>query len=208
MQTPSNTTAPQQKKYFLQTFQKGCLYQQSFGNESDFTIRSLDLQKDLDILNSWVNMDYAISFWQMDGSKEKLHQTYTNILNAPDAHSFIGCINGRPVCQLDAYNPLADVVGTLYDCRPGDLGIHLLLTPEKIKISNFSARIVESFCNWFFTAYPVSRIIAEPDIRNRAANLLLRKLNFTFSGIIKMPEKTAGLYMLEKHHWSQKYSLL
>eukprot|EP01035_Chromulina_nebulosa_P043223 gene43223-58544_t len=109
----------------------GDLYSTEFPGGLTFSIRSLDLDNDLPLIHSWVNMDYARTYWQMQGPADALACFYQEVLYNRWSHSFIGLLDGAPVCQLDAYDPAQDEVGKKYDCRDGDLGIHLLLGPGK-----------------------------------------------------------------------------
>jgi RimJ/RimL family protein N-acetyltransferase len=176
----------------------GYLFSKDFEAGQLFTIRPINLEKDIPVIHRWVNMEYAIPFWQMNVSREELTDTYASLLRLPYVHSFAGCVDGQLACQLDAYDPVHDLVGKFYPAEVGDIGIHMLLGPEKKSISNFSAKIVWAFCEWFFQQPGTRRVVAEPDHRNRAATWLLRRLRFDYAGQLDLPEKTAALFIMDR----------
>ena len=163
-----------------------------------FSIHSLNPKLDLVFIHQWVNMAYAISFWQMEGTHERLEMVYRGVLESPYAHSFIGFLDGEPVCQLDTYDPAFDDIGKHYSRVEGDMGIHLLMAPGRKPLNNFSATVVMVFAAFFFRNKEVFRIITEPDQHNRAANWLLRRLKFEYLGLLDLPEKTACLYVMTR----------
>ena len=176
----------------------GIFHTSLFETGQIFTIRSLDMEQDLAIIHEWVNAESAIAYWQLNGSISMLKNVYEKMMGVDYAHSFIGCLNGIPVCQLDAYAPQLDVMGAYYHALETDIGIHLLLGQRNAGIRNFSAKIVNAFATWLFEAAAVERIVAEPDHQNRSANWLLRRLKFEYAGTIDLPEKTACLYIMTK----------
>lgn len=176
----------------------GALYSVTLPSGEYFTVRSLDPVLDLPLIHRWVNLDYAKTYWQMQGPADQLASFYRQVLSNCWSHSFIACLDGEPACQLDAYDPAFDEVGKKYDCMEGDIGIHLLLGPDMRGVTNLSSKIVSAFIRWFFSSSDVRRVIAEPDKSNRAAGWLLRRLNFLFLGEIDLPEKRASLYVMDK----------
>jgi acetyl CoA:N6-hydroxylysine acetyl transferase len=181
---------------------KKSIFSQPFGMEKTFSIRTLDMDTDLPVLHGWVNSPHAIPFWQMEGPLELLEKTYREVMSNPHACSFIGCLEGIPVCQIDAYDPLFDLMANYFEANNGDLGMHLLLAPYKTDVQNLSTKIVSAFCEYVFSTGLVERVITEPDKDNRAANWLLYRLKFLFVGEIELPEKKANLFILSKHSFN------
>ncbi|HRN55628.1 MAG TPA: GNAT family N-acetyltransferase, partial [Agriterribacter sp.] len=75
--------------------------------DANISFRPLHLTSDLDVIFGWVNETYARRFWQLNGSKELLEDTYAALLLSPHTHSFIGLINDQPVAQVDIYQVAA-----------------------------------------------------------------------------------------------------
>lgn len=187
-------------KGWLQSFKirAGNYYTCAFENGQSFTIRSLDIKNDLAVLHEWVNAPHAIAYWQMNGSTSMLREVYEKMNETEYAHSFIGCLDGLPVCQVDAYAPNDDVLGKHYTFTDNDIGIHMLLGERNLSIHNLSTQILAAFMQWIFDANEINRIVAEPDHQNRAANWLLRRSHFEYLGRLDLPEKTACLYSITR----------
>lgn len=162
------------------------------------TIRSLDLYRDLDTVYNWVNQDYSKKFWQMDGSREFLFNTYYMILENPHAHSFIILLDGEPVGQIDLYQVLSDELKNHLSATSFDCGLHLLMLPPRKSRKGLSIEVLKTFIEYYFSFSLSACLYAEPDINNRVANLLARKTGFQFEKIIQLSTKTANLYKFPK----------
>jgi RimJ/RimL family protein N-acetyltransferase len=166
------------------------------------TFRSLDLPGDLDLIHDWVNRDYALAFWQMAGSREQLLATYTAILDGPDGHSFIGLLEGTPVCQIDLYRVEADEIGRyIPDADERTCGFHLLMAPNDRPIPGLSVSLVRAFVGYYFAFSWAAVMYAEPDAGNERACALLERCGFRLLGAIALPGKAAKLYRMTREEY-------
>ncbi|MDE3212212.1 MAG: GNAT family N-acetyltransferase, partial [Bacteroidota bacterium] len=83
--------------------EKPLYHSRAFSLNGAVSFRSLTLDTDIDFLYEWVNKPYSKRFWQLEGSKSILYNTCRETLDNPHAHSYIGCFNHQPVCQVDLY---------------------------------------------------------------------------------------------------------
>lgn len=167
-------------------------------------IRMLDIDTDIPVVFGWVNEEYAKRFWQMDNQPvQQLKQTYRLILASDFAQSFIGLLNGSPICQVDVYNALRDEVSLLYPARQGDYGLHFLMAPRRQRIPGLSACVFSTFVEFLFSYPEVQRIIGEPDAENAAANKLVKNAGFSFQQTIGMSYKTANLYYCTREDYGR-----
>jgi len=172
------------------------------------SVRSLR-SDDLTTIYEWVNLPYAKSFWQMDGPKENLYDSFLEILENPYAHSFIGLMDNRLICQVDLYFACQDEVGQYYTCSDKDIGMHLLMGPAGINgIPHLSQRVMQTMIDCLFSYSFIENIIAEPDSVNVKACRLLERSGFTCMGNCKMSSKLASIYIMnkEKYHNSERPS--
>lgn len=165
------------------------------------TFRSLDLDTDIDILYDWVNRPYARRFWQLNGTKTLLRNTYHAVLNNPHAHAFIGLVDGQPVCQVDLYNVHADELRGHVACGLNDCGLHLLMMPPQQLQKGFSETMLRHFIRFYFSHSLAGQLFAEPDSENALANRLAKKTGFIFHDIIQLSYKTANLYSITKEQF-------
>jgi RimJ/RimL family protein N-acetyltransferase len=171
--------------------------------ESDQTIsfRSLQLETDIEFLYDWVNRSYSKRFWQLNGSKSLLYDTYQSLLDNPNAHSFIGCRNDQPVCQIDLYNVAADELKDYTDHATDDCGLHLLMLPPQQMQKGLSLCMLRHFIQFFFSFASAAKLFAEPDKENVLANRLAEKAGFIFLKTIQLSYKTANLYCITKQQF-------
>ncbi|MGB8193500.1 MAG: GNAT family N-acetyltransferase [Chitinophagaceae bacterium] len=177
-------------------FNTDAVYEKHFDQGNfNISLRLLCINTDINFIYDWVNQDYARRFWQMDGhTPTQLKELYHNIAQSDFAQSFVALLNNNPVCQLDIYHAMRDEVGTLYNARRGDYGIHLIMAPRQKTIAGLSGYVLQTFLEYFFSCEEVDRIIGEPDAENQGANKLVTKLGFQFRRKINMSYKTANLY--------------
>jgi RimJ/RimL family protein N-acetyltransferase len=164
------------------------------------TLRSLVLKTDLDIIFNWVNQDYAKKFWQMDGARDFLHNSYHMILESPHAHSFIILLDNQPVGQIDLYMLLSDELKNHVKAEPEDCGLHLLMCPPRQSARGLSVAVLKFFIDYYFSFSLSQELYAEPDKNNLLANLLARKAGFQFICEIDMTAKKANLYCITRNN--------
>ena len=160
------------------------------------SFRSFDLEKDLDMIHNWNNLDYARTFWQMRGSVGLLRSCYQCILQNPFAHSFIGLLNQEPVCQFDIYQVSADELANHVQFEPADCGFHLIMAPLDNPVHGLTISIIQHFLWYYFSADQTGAMFAEPDAANGKSIALLEKSGFTRIKTIEMSYKTAHVYQL------------
>jgi hypothetical protein len=146
----------------------------------DYTleIRPLSLTRDIAVLHRWVNMDYAKTFWQMEGSYARIYHHYEKFLASG----------------------LGDSLMFFY---PGNIGIHLLMGPPTSPVKGLTTHVMLCGISYLFIL-GAQRIIGEPDINNTNANELVKRAGFEFVKPITLSYKTANLYFLEKANFLKK----
>ena len=166
------------------------------------SFRSLDLTKDLDMIHDWVNQSYARRFWQLDGSRDLVKSTYEAILNNPRAHSFIGCIDDLPICQIDVYGVAGEELQRFTgEVNDADCGLHLLMLPTKQLQKGWSYYALKNFQRFYFSFASPRQLFAEPDQCNVYANKLAIDAGFHFMKTIELSNKTANLYSISREKY-------
>lgn len=166
------------------------------GGKQDFTLRSLDILNDIATILEWTRMEYARKFWLMDLPEDGLIHAYNRVMEADDEHSYLGLLDYRPVCQLDVYRVPGTEISRHYRAGQGDYGIHLLMGPDRRKFPDLTVRVIRASLYYLFSYPQVDRVIGEPDILNRAANLVIRRAGFRFCQQVQLSDKTANLYQI------------
>jgi RimJ/RimL family protein N-acetyltransferase len=169
------------------------------------SFRSMEIEKDLDMIHDWVNREYALAYWQLDGSRQRVYDLYYSIQRNSNGHSYIGLLDGEPICQFDVYRVLADEIRQYITADENDCGFHLLMAPNNRPIPNLSVAITQSFLLYYFSFPQAVRMFAEPDIHNQRSNRILQRAGFQFLHGIRMSYKTANLYSITKQQFHETY---
>lgn len=179
-------------------------------NYRDYSIRvkPISLTRDILIIHSWVNMDYAKTFWQMEGPYEKLYQHYEKFINDGHGFSLVFFINDMktPVGLIDVYLARYDEIGKHYECGAEDYGLHILMAPKKIRIPGLTTNVLLTGLSFLFTL-SIDRIIGEPDTGNKNANDLIKKAGFRFIKEVEMSYKKANLYFCDKKDFLREHPM-
>lgn len=169
--------------------------------KKEISFRSFDLDTDLDMVHTWVNMDYTQQFWRLALTKEKLFQLYYSIQRNSNGHSYIALLDGNPVCQFDVYRVLADEIHQHIVAAPQDCGFHLLMAPNENPIHGLSLFIITSYLDYYFSFPEATVMYAEPDIENLRSNSLVKRVGFRLLKKIPMSYKIANLYSITKEQF-------
>ena len=162
------------------------------------SFRSLDIQKGIELIYNWVHQPYALEFWKMDVSKDCLIETYSSILASPHAHSFIGLLGSKPVCQIDVYRVLADELSSHFEVDTEDCGMHLLMAPNNGRIKGLTKMMVAAFLKFYFSFPVAGNMYGEPDTNNVKAKKVLDSLGFEYLKEAELSYKTASVYKITR----------
>ena len=168
------------------------------GISCTISFRSLELKTDLSLIHDWVNQDYALEYWQMNGHFSQLYAIYQCMEYNPFAHSFIGMLNGNIVCQFDVYSVAVDELKEHIQYEKHDCGFHLLMSPNKNPVRGLSSAMIKAFLDFYFSFPQAKRMYAEPDVNNFKSIALLEKAGFEKIKSVEMSYKQAHIYSLQK----------
>lgn len=174
------------------------LFQKNCGHLT-IKVKPLCLTRDIRPLHRWMNMEYAKLFWQMNWPYSKLYKHYEWFINSGIGYPLMFFINNkiRPVALMDVYLARKDEVAQHYDAGAEDFGVHLLMGPNNKRIPALTTNIMITGLSFLFSL-GVERIIGEPDVNNKNANALVKRVGFKWIKQIELSYKTANLYFCEK----------
>lgn len=181
----------------------GIIYKEYIDGLGTIAFRSFELDRDEGMIHEWVNREYALRYWQLDGDRRRVRDTYYAIQRSGEGHSFIGLLNGTPICQFDVYRVLADEIQEFITAPgPQDCGFHLLMAPNEKPIPGLSVAITGAMLRHYFRFPEAERMYAEPDLTNPRSNRILQQVGFQFIESIQMSYKTANLYVLTRDRFN------
>lgn len=91
------------------------------------SLRTLEIEHDLERFNRWQNNPRVDAFWQEGGTLAQ-HREYLGKLEAdPHTLTLIGCFDDEPFAYFEAYWAKEDRIAPFYPADDYDRGIHMLV---------------------------------------------------------------------------------
>lgn len=160
------------------------------------TVRDLKPSADLDLLCSWLQAERA-GFWGMvDKPREEIEEIYTWLQEQPHLAAYIVELGGVPVALFQTWDPEIDELGSHYDRRPGDVGVHLFLADTPARKGR-TEDVMGFFIENVVSEAGARRIVAEPDATNEASLARLESYGFTRGPVVQLPHKLAQYAFLD-----------
>ncbi|MGW1884075.1 GNAT family N-acetyltransferase [Streptomyces sp. NPDC001970] len=165
------------------------VYEKAVDGFGTVSVRPLDPERDVDTVHSWVSEERA-RFWGMgEASREQVLEIYRHMDSLTTHHAWLVECEGRPAMLFQTYEPEADRVSECYDAEPGDIGVHLMISPAQgTPRPGFTAAMLTVLTAFVLSDPKVRRIVAEPDIRNAKAVERLARTGFEVGPEIVLPE--------------------
>ncbi|GGO04167.1 GNAT family N-acetyltransferase [Micromonospora parathelypteridis] len=171
----------------------------------ELSLVTVDPDRDAALLHDWVTRPRN-SFWGMGShTLEEVHETYTFVDGLPTHHAYLIMVDAEPVGLFQTYQPEADPVGERYPVQPGDVGMHLLLSPDRRIARGLTNAVGPALARFLFGDPAAQRIVVEPDVRNHLALRRLEIEGFTFDSEIDMPDKLAQLAFLTRARFAARH---
>lgn len=158
-----------------------------------FSLRPLDLTRDIAVIHPWYQMDYA-HYWNMQNmTAAATRDFYAEGANSGHLQAYLGLYGDTPAFVVECYNPANDALGALYPIQPGDIGMHFFVGPCDQPVRHFTRDILRVVMAFVFDHLHARRVVVEPDIRNSNVHRLNAMVGFINQNIIELPGKTAQL---------------
>jgi len=169
------------------------VFQRSVPGFGDLSVRPVELPADAELLHGWVTAPRA-RFWQMQGAiRDDVRAAYSDIEAAPHHDAFVGLVDGAPQFLVERYDPAGDPVARVYDVRPGDVGMHLLVGPADVPRSGFTTEVMRTVLAFLFSDPSAQRVVVEPDVANTAVQAVNARVGFRPCRVVDLPTKRALL---------------
>lgn len=166
------------------------VWRQDFGPDGVITVHLLDPDADAGVLHGWFTQPRA-AFWGMGGhTRDEVRDTYAFVESLPTHHAYLVRWDGEPVVLVQAYHPEHDPVGTAYDVRPGDLGLHFFLgsrgpTARHGAPDDPWTVLGPAMRGFLFAGPGTQRLVGEPDARNEKAVRRMTAMGFTAGEVVR-----------------------
>ncbi|KAB1935729.1 acetyltransferase [Micromonospora sp. ALFpr18c] len=173
-------------------------YLEKIDGLGDLSLVTVDSDRHAALLHRWVTRPRN-AFWGMGShTLDEVREIYAFVDSLPTHHAYLIMVDAEPVGLFQTYQPEADPVGERYPVQPGDVGMHLLLSPDRRLARGLTNAVGPALARFLFRDPAAQRIVVEPDVRNHLALRRLEIEGFTFDSEIDMPDKRAQLAFLTR----------
>ncbi|MFF0150109.1 GNAT family N-acetyltransferase [Micromonospora sp. NPDC005203] len=171
----------------------------------ELSLLTVDPDRHAALLHDWVTRPRN-SFWGMGShTLDEVRDIYAFVDTLPTHHAYLITVDAAPIGLFQTYQPEADPVGERYRVQPGDIGMHLLLSPDRRIAGGRTNAVGPALARFLFRDPAAQRIVVEPDVRNHLALRRLEIEGFTFDSEIDMPDKRAQLAFLTRDRFEARH---
>ncbi|MDD0974693.1 GNAT family N-acetyltransferase [Pseudomonas fontis] len=173
------------------------------------SLRTLEIDHDLERFNRWQNNPRVLNFWQEGGSLEQ-HRDYLSKLEVdPHALTLIGCFDDEPFAYFEAYWAKEDRIAPFYPVDDYDRGVHMLVGEETHRGPHKVASWLSALVHYLFLDDPrTQRVVAEPRADNAKMIGYMQDQCFYCEKEFDFPHKRAALMMLGREQFFERCKLV
>jgi RimJ/RimL family protein N-acetyltransferase len=172
------------------------------------SLRTLNIDSDLERFNRWQNSARVAAFWQEEGDLTK-HRRYLEELAAdPRVLTLIGCFDDEPFAYYEAYWAKEDRIAPFYDVADYDRGIHMLVGEESHRGPHKVASWLNALTHYLFLDDPrTQRVVAEPRADNAKMIGHMQAQGYHKAKEFDFPHKRAALMVQSREVFFERCRL-
>lgn len=175
---------------------------------STFSLRTVDIERDLAAFNRWMNLEHVAYFWEQAGEPEEHARYLQQMLDDPRVHPLIGCYDDEPFAYFEVYWCKEDRIAPFYDVQDHDRGWHVVIGESKHQGLGKLRGWFRSLMHYMFLDDPrTQRILGEPRIDHTRQIDFLKSQGYAHLKNIQLPHKEAALLRLERESFFDEHRL-
>ncbi|WP_040794521.1 non-ribosomal peptide synthetase [Nocardia higoensis] len=165
----------------------------------EFEHRRMEVELDAVLAHEWLTHPKSAYWGMLDSTVadvEELIRHSATVGGSPEFGLRMGSYQGERSFFFELYNPaVGDLAkpGTGYTYVPGDLGMHLLVSPSDKRLPGFTANVMLHIMRTAFFEFGAQRVVVEPDVRNLDVQRLNAAVGFVVAGDYPVADKIARL---------------
>ena len=163
----------------------------------DITIEPFDSGRYARVLHAWLRHP-ASAFWQMGHLEAGEVLTDLREIEAdPHQDAWLGRVGGEPMFLVETYDPAHVVLAGIHDARPGDVGMHVLVSPPPAppepRVHGLTSAVMAAVMRFLFDELGARRVVVEPDVTNEPIAAKNAAVGFRVLREVDLPGKRARL---------------
>ncbi|ANY88542.1 MULTISPECIES: GNAT family N-acetyltransferase [Pseudomonas] len=172
------------------------------------SLRTLEIEQDLERFNRWQNDPRVMQFWQEDGTLEQHRQYLAKLEADPHTLTLIGCFDDQPFAYFEAYWAKEDRIAPFYPVDDYDRGVHMLVGEQAHRGPHKVASWLSALVHYLFLDDPrTQRVVAEPRADNGKMIGYLHDQCFHCEKEFDFPHKRAALMILGRERFFDRCPL-
>jgi acetyl CoA:N6-hydroxylysine acetyl transferase len=172
------------------------------------SLRTLEVDQDLERFSRWQNNPRVEKFWQEAGSLEQHREYLTKLEADPHTLTLIGCFDDQPFAYFEAYWAKEDRIAPFYPADDYDRGIHMLVGEEAHRGPHKVASWLSALVHYLFLDDPrTQRVVAEPRADNGKMIGYMHDQCFHCDKEFDFPHKRAALMILGRERFFERCKL-
>jgi RimJ/RimL family protein N-acetyltransferase len=161
-----------------------------------FTLTPVKIDRDLPLIQSWMNDPDVARYWELDGPPERTSEHVRAQLELPHTQPLLARLSGRAIGYWELYQAADDPLAAHYAAEPDDLGVHLLIGESDCRGIGLGGVLLRALADAVQREKP-RRLVAEPDERNIASVRSFTAAGFNAAATLDLPKKRATLMIRE-----------
>jgi acetyl CoA:N6-hydroxylysine acetyl transferase len=171
--------------------------EQAFSGE--FSLRRLDLDRDLALVHAWMNDPEVARFWKKPWPRDRIASYLRRQERSRHSTPYVGELDRVPMSYWELYRADLDPLAEHYAAREYDTGVHLLVGPAEYRGRGLAAGLLRVVCGWQLDSDPrATRVVAEPDVDNVRSIRAFERAGFRRGTDLELPNKRAALMIRDR----------
>ncbi len=165
-----------------------------------FQLMPVHAERDVPLIARWMNDPAVAEFWELTGP-QGVTGDHVRAQLAGDGRSVpcVGALDGVPMSYWELYRADLDPLARHCPVRPYDTGLHLLIGDAADRGRGIGTVLIRAVADLVLARRPAcTRVLAEPDVRNRPSVAAFLGAGFRLSGEIDLPAKRAALMIRDR----------
>lgn len=172
------------------------------------SLRTLDIDEDLERFNRWQNSARVAAFWQEEGDLSKHRRYLEELAIDPRVLTLIGCFYDQPFAYYEAYWAKEDRIAPFYEVGDYDRGIHMLVGEESHRGPHKVASWLSALTHYLFLDEPrTQRVVAEPRADNARMIGHMQAQGYHKAKEFDFPHKRAALMVQSREVFFERCRL-
>ncbi|MGW4549131.1 GNAT family N-acetyltransferase [Streptomyces violaceorubidus] len=165
-----------------------------------FHLVPADAERDVGLIARWMNDPAVAAYWELTGPPS-VTADHLRAQLAGDGRSVpcLGMLDGVPMSYWEIYRADLDPLARYCPVRPHDTGLHLLIGEDTDRGRGLGTELIRAVADLVLARRPAcTRVLAEPDVRNRPSVAAFLGAGFRPVAEVDLPAKRAALMVRER----------